>query len=386
MRLPLTFFATARWLLAVIATLGISACQSLPNQGPMSAEIIEGSVNSDYVLIPVDARVSNMLSRYGRRGFDPRTFPTSTLPPSNKIGVGDVLFIRILEAGNGGLFSQGPIGSSGNTEFPTIIVDLNGNISLPYVGEIQAAGFSPLDIQNLIVKKLKGKAIEPQAVVVVKRSANNSITMAGDVFKPGKYPLSLRGDRLSDAISLSGGSKFPAHATTVTVIRKGQKGSMGLNDVLENPRNNISLQRDDLVVLTRDPKRYTITGGIPRPGTFPFSSSHVSVLEAIAGSGGLSDQRADPNGVFVLRYEKKWILGKLGKATKGKYPRAARGIPTIYQFDFQSPKTQFFAQSFLLENHDAIYVSNAETVQLRKLLTFLNLSIEPLQRAKAATQ
>ncbi len=384
MRPPLIPFATAKWLLAAALSFGLSGCSDLPNQGPSSAEIEQAGANRDYLLIPVDAGVSKTLARYGRRGFDPLVFPSGTRPPSNKIGVGDVLFIRILEAGEGGLFSQGAIGGPGNSEFPTIIVDIDGNISLPYVGELKAAGTSPLSIQKRIVESLRGKAIEPQAIVVVKRSVNNSITMAGDLFRPGKYELSLRGDRLSDAISLSGGSKFPAHETTVTVVRHGQKGSMGLNDILENPRNNISLQRDDLVVLTREPKRYTLTGAVPRAGAFPFSSSRVSVLEAIAGSGGLSDQRADPKGVFVLRYEKEWILRKLGQKTDGKFPSDARGVPTIYQFDFRSAKTQFFAQSFLLENRDAVYVSNAQTVQLGKLLAFINLSIEPIRRANAS--
>lgn len=358
--------------------LAVSNCTVLPNQGPMSAEIVQESAGSDYLLIPVDAAASHTLARYSGRGFDPNTFPRNTTAPSNEIGVGDVLSIQILEAGNSGLFSQGPIGSSGNTVFPTIIVDINGNISLPYVGELKAAGNSPLSIQNTIATSLQGKAIEPQALVVLKRSASNSVTVAGDLIRPGKYELSLRGDRLSDAISFSGGSKFPAHEITVTIIRNGQTGSLRLNEVLENPGNNVSLQRNDLIVLTRDPKRYTLIGAVPKAGAFPFSSGQVSVLEALAGAGGLLDQKADPKGVFVFRFEKRSILKKLGNTILGKYPADSRGVPTIYQFDFQSAKSHFYAQSFMLKNKDAVYVSNADAVQLTKLLQLIDLASNPL--------
>jgi polysaccharide biosynthesis/export protein len=378
MHVQLPLFASTKWLVATAVALVLSSCTVLPNQGPLSADIEQESVGDDYLLISVDAAVSRTLARYSGRGFDPGTFPRGATKPSNEVGIGDVLSVQILEAGNSGLFSQGPIGSSGNTVFPIVIVDINGNISLPYVGELKAAGNSPQAIQNSIVTSLQGKAIEPQALVVLKSSANNSVTVAGDLFRPGKYELSFRGDRLSDAIAFSGGSKFPAHETTVTVIRHGNKGSLRLNEVLENPNNNISLQRNDLVVLTRDPKRYTLIGAVPKAGAFPFLSSQVSVLEALAGAGGLLDQKADPKGVFVFRYEKRSVLKKLGHASVGKYPADSRGVPTIYQFDFQSAKSHFYAQSFLLENKDAIYVSNADAVQLTKLLQLIDLASNPL--------
>jgi polysaccharide export outer membrane protein len=164
----------------------------------------------------------------------------------------------------------------------------------------------------------------------------------------------------------------------VTVIRRGRKGSLRLNEILENPDNNVSLQKNDLVVLTRDPKRYTLIGAVPRAGAFPFLSSQVSILEALAGAGGLLDQKADPNGVFVFRYEKRSVLKRLGHTKIDKYLADSRGVPTIYQFDFQSADSHFYAQSFLLENKDAVYVSNADAVQLTKLLQLIDLAVNPL--------
>lgn len=265
------------------------------------------------------------------------------------------------------------------------VVDEKGTISLPYTGEISVAGLSPVQIQDRIVEQLQGKAIEPQAVVNVARSVNNKVTMAGDLVRPGNYELTLRGDRLSDAIANSGGSRVPAHETTVTVTRNGRSASMSLDDVLKDPRQDIRIQRGDLIVLTQDPKRYTMLGAVQRGGAFPFGSSRFSVLEAVAAAGGPLDVRADPTGVFVFRPESPAVLRALGVDNLDAYPRGANGIPTVYRFNLQETKSQFYAQSFLLANRDSVYVSNAPAVQLSKVLTLFDAGFLTLQRGESLT-
>ncbi len=356
--------------------MGIAACASLPVQGPSRSEINEQGVQREFVVVPVTEQVSRTLSRYGARGFGSVFKSTVAKAPSNRVGVGDILAVRILEASDGGLFSRGTSSGTGNADFSAISVDESGYISLPYVGQILAAGRTPNMIQDDIVTRLEGKAIQPQAVVNIVRSVHNSVTIAGDVFRPGKYELSLRGDQLSDAISGSGGSRFPAHETTVTVIRDGQKGSMSLYDVLQTPRNNISLQRGDLIVLTREPRSYTISGAVARGGAHPFAAARVSIMEAVAASGGLHDARADPTGVFVFRFENRALLRRMKVEDLADYPSDWRGVPTIYQFNMREAKSHFYAQSFMLADKDAIYVSNAESVQLTKLLKLIDSSLQ----------
>lgn len=364
---------------------GLTACSALPQQGPKTSEIISDSGDLDYVLITVDQRVTDILSAQAPRGFSAGFGTDTAEPPSNRVGVGDILSIRIVEAGNGGLFSNGPMGGTGNADFPVTVVDEKGTISLPYTGEISVAGLSPVQIQNRIVEQLQGKAIEPQAVVNVARSVNNKVTMAGDLVRPGNYELTLRGDRLSDAIANSGGSRVPAHETTVTVTRNGRSASMSLDDVLKDPRQDIRIQRGDLIVLTQDPKRYTMLGAVQRGGAFPFGSSRFSVLEAVAAAGGPLDARADPTGVFVFRPESPAVLKALGVDNLDAYPSGANGIPTVYRFNLQETKSQFYAQSFLLANRDSVYVSNAPAVQLSKVLTLFDAGFLALQRGETLT-
>lgn len=353
--------------------LALLAACGLPQQGPDTAEVIAGAATLDYLLVDIDAAVVQRLGVPRRNGLGAIQSDAAALP-SQAVGLGDMLHVRVLEAGAGGLFATGN-GGAGGTDFPSVVVDRGGRISLPYVGEIEVLGDTPNEIQQKIVAKLAGKAIEPQALVNIVRSENNRATVAGDVGAPGVYALSLHGDRLSQAIAASGGSRHAAHETRVSLVRNGRTASAYLSDILLKPGNDVLLQRDDLVVLTREPQRFTLTGSVARPGTFALETVNYSVLEAVSAAGGPIDTRADATGVFLFRYEGAERLRAIGRTDLAGYPQTARGIPTVFRFDMKNPATQFLAQSFLLADKDALYVANAESVQLGKLIALFNMTL-----------
>jgi polysaccharide export outer membrane protein len=379
-RVPLTNKSRPRTVVPVVprrfvllgGVAAVAAC-ALPQQGPDSAAVEAGAEALDFLLVNVDVKVARSLGLPRRNGLSALQ-SAAAAEPSNAVGHGDVLHVRVLEAGAGGLFAIGQ-GGAGGTDFPGVVVDRAGRISLPYVGEIEVFGDTPNEIQRKIVERLAGKAIEPQALVSITQSENNRATVAGDVGAPGVYRLSLRGDRLSQAIAASGGSRFPAHETRVSVVRGGRSGSAFLSEILLKPANDIRVQRDDLIVLTHEPPRYTLTGSVSRPGTYALATADYSVLEAVSAAGGLLDARADATGVFLFRYESAERLRAIGRADLAPYPQSGRGIPTVFRFDMRDPATQFLAQSFLLADKDALYVANAESVQLGKLIGLFNLGL-----------
>ncbi len=367
-------------LLGFAATL--AAC-GLPQQGPRSPEIVAGAGDGQYVLLDVDTALTQRLGQPQRSSLGGFGTAVATRP-SQSVTIGDVLDIRILEAGGGGLFARAE-GGAGGTEFPGIVVDAQGRISLPYVGPLVVKGLTPGEIETRIVASLQGKAIEPQALVRLAQTDGNSVTIAGDVTTPGPFPISLRGSQLSQAISSAGGSRFPAHETVVTVRRNGRSADARLNDILLDPNSDIGLQRDDLVVLTHEPPRYTLTGSVGRPGTYELENTDYTLLEAISAAGGPSDSRADASGVFLFRYEPRDRLVSAGKTGLDAYPATALGIPTVYRFDMSKPETQFHARQFYLTEGDAIYISNAGTVQLGKILGLFDMGLTAANRIESVT-
>jgi protein involved in polysaccharide export with SLBB domain len=59
-------------------------------------------------------------------------------------------------------------------------VEADGAISVPYAGRIPAAGRLPTEVQQTIESRLARKALEPQALVIVKKTSGNTVTVAGE--------------------------------------------------------------------------------------------------------------------------------------------------------------------------------------------------------------
>jgi len=208
-------------------------------------------------------------------------------------------------------------------------------------------------------------------MVNIVKNEYNTVVLNGDVTTPGRYPIALEGERLLDVIASAGGTKFPARETYVTFIRGETTGVQLVKTIIDQPNENIFVVKGDRIYLSHDPKRYTVLGAVTRPGIYVFEAAQVNVLEAVASAGGLLDNRADASGLFVFRYENPRTLDAIGVG----YSRVVVGrVPTIYRIDMSHAKSYFYAQSFLLNDKDSVFVSNAKTVEVAKVLKLLNLA------------
>jgi polysaccharide export outer membrane protein len=85
-------------------------------------------------------------------------------------------------------------------------VDTGGNLLLPLVGQLQAAGRTPAELSADIATALKKKYMkDPQVVVSVKEAQGQKITVDGAVGQPGVYPLNGP-TTLMQAVSLAKGA------------------------------------------------------------------------------------------------------------------------------------------------------------------------------------
>ncbi|TLP42394.1 polysaccharide export protein [Cohaesibacter sp. CAU 1516] len=355
-----------RSIFIAISFLALTGCMMTPREGPLSVEIEQQSVQNDYLVVDVDADIVDGLNGFNPVGLGSRFRKSGNYTPISAVGVGDILSVTVFEADNGGLFS----GESGNSaNFPNIVVDRDGQISLPYSGAITVKGKTPVEIQNLVVSSLEGKAIQPQALVNVVRNESNVVTLNGDVTKPGLYPLPTKGARLLDIVALAGGTKFAARETFVTLQRGKRQGVQLMKTIIEQPNENIYVSRGDRIFVSHDPQRYTVLGAVQKPSVYTFDAATISALEAIAAAGGLQDARADATGVFVFRYEDPAILDSLNIS----YNKMRLGkVPTIYRINMKHAKSYFYAQSFHLRDKDSVFVSNARSVEISKVLRLLS--------------
>lgn len=105
----------------------------------------------------------------------------------------------------------------------SIPVRSDGNISLPLIGQVKAAGRTPSQLQNVIATKLLAYIKQPQVTVMVMEMNSRKFNVLGRVLKPGSYPLTASTTVL-DAIAVAGGFQNFAKKKDIYILRPKASG------------------------------------------------------------------------------------------------------------------------------------------------------------------
>jgi len=131
----------------------------------------------------------------------------------------------------------------------------DGKISLPLVGEIQAAGRTPKQLKEDLTEKLKNYISEPEVTVIVQDSRSKKFNVMGQVARPGSYILS-NSLTVLDALALAGGFRDFAKKKSIYVLRRNADGTdqrlpFNYKDVIagKNVEQNVKLQPGDTLVV-----------------------------------------------------------------------------------------------------------------------------------------
>jgi len=360
----------------------LAGCGALPTAGPTARDVVNQEVSHNqtrFDLVDIDDNVVAALLAEPRESFHAR-FKKYGHPPQPKIGVGDSVVVSIWEAASGGLFSSSPTDhvstGSRSVTIPEQVVGRDGGISVPFAGRVPAAGHLPVEVQRTIEQRLADKAIEPQVIVTVTKSLSNSATVTGEVVNGARVPLSLKGDRLLDLIAEVGGARAPVYETFVRLSRGGVTATIPMEALISHPAENIYAQPGDVLTLVRLPQSFTAFGATGANAQIPFTSEKMTLVEALAKAGGLQDQRSDPAGVFLFRFEPPRVVRALGRPVIGTGPDGTS--PVVYRLDLRNAKSYFLAQRFPMEDKDIIYVANADLNEIQKFFTLLNTLTGPV--------
>jgi polysaccharide export outer membrane protein len=131
----------------------------------------------------------------------------------------------------------------------------DGKVSLPLIGELQASGQTPRQLQATLKDKLQSFISDPDVTVIVQEVKSQRFNILGQVVKPGSYLLTNTTTVL-DAIALAGGFRDFAKKKSIYVLRAKADGSQAkipfnYNAVIkgDNVSQNIRLEpRDTLII------------------------------------------------------------------------------------------------------------------------------------------
>lgn len=346
-----------RALGASILSLGLIGCDPgyrfLPGAGPSalrlaSFEGLGGIVVSDLTLANVsDAQISS----------DGMTLRSLPLPRSYdpRLSIGDQIEVILIEAAPPFLLGSSPLGDSmGQTRtlaIPAQMIGPSGQIAVPFVGEVQAAGRTVSELRMAIELALVGRANQAQAIVRAVEVGGQEVAVVGEVKQPRRLPLSARSLRVLDALAAAGGTTGPLDKVVVAITRQGVTAQAPLSSVIRVPEENVVLAAGDVIAVYHKAQHFVVLGAVAQPGEVPFEATGITLAQGLARAGGLVETRSSPRAVYLARPDP--------------------GRPKLWRIDLSDPQGLFLMSRVPVQSGDIVYVATADAVELQKFLALV---------------
>jgi polysaccharide export outer membrane protein len=100
----------------------------------------------------------------------------------------------------------------------------DGKITLPLLGDLEAAGRTPIELRDAISRQLKEYINNPSVTVIVVEATAAQAYVAGEVNRPGVVTLQAGALSVVQALALAGGLKDFADSKNIRILRKSLTG------------------------------------------------------------------------------------------------------------------------------------------------------------------
>lgn len=206
-------------------------------------------------------------------------------------------------------------------------VTSSGDLSLPMLGTVHAAGLTTDQLAQELTQRLKAYVKEPQVSVYISEYRSQPVTVAGGVHNPGR--LQTEGPKtLLTVLMMAGGVNLPG--PTVTVTRDMKYGQIPLPQTIVDPQQkyssaelrlknvldassseaNLILRPNDVVSVSTNRQLVYIIGEVNRPGVVELvSQDSISVMQVLAAAGGLT-KVASAHNTQIMRMDGKGLYDK----------------------------------------------------------------------------
>lgn len=99
----------------------------------------------------------------------------------------------------------------------------DGRISLPLLNDVQTSGLTPMELRDILLKRLADYVAVPEVSVIVTEVRSFRVSVLGEVSHPGRFEMKSR-VRLADALAMAGGLTQYASRSNIVVLRSGAQG------------------------------------------------------------------------------------------------------------------------------------------------------------------
>jgi len=231
------------------------------------------------------------------------------------IGTADVLAISVLD----------------NKELDTVVsVNPGGKITVPLIGDLQAAGLTVSELTQQLVKNFAEKVKSPQVTVTLREVNSYRIYFLGKVGKPG-IQTSKSEVTLLQALSMAGGTQEGADLSLAYVARGTERLPVDFVKLLRfgDLSQNITLDPDDTVVIPDTPQNVIyVTGEVKQPGMLPFVRERDwTALKAVLAAGGFTQFAARGRASLIREEAGKRLIIPIDFNDLMRNPEAGKDVP-----------------------------------------------------------
>lgn len=199
-----------------------------------------------------------------------------------------------------------------------IFVRPDGKISYSFLEDLEVAGLTPSEIDNLITSKVKDYLKNPRIDLLVSKYSNKQISISGPIKNvqgrpqsgAGIYPLTGKITLLNQLLN-AGGFDEGADLSRVRLNREGKTYVVNVLELMKSAEasaNDIILENGDIIIVPEfkrlekkklEPNKVYVFGEVNSVGVHDLTGA-INVLDVISKAGGFN-KNAKKNDVRIIR-------------------------------------------------------------------------------------
>lgn len=351
-------------------SLLLAAC-SLPRAAPMEKEVLAGAdaENPEFAVYEVTRTTLPFLKKWPKTGqTDPSNgwIPRQRGPADQLIAAGDTLNIQVWSSEDNSLLVAYEEKSAA---LPASVVTPAGTVFIPYLGDVRVTNMTPETARTSIQERLETQIPAAQVRLVLVPGRRNSVDLVGGVVSPGSYPLPDRNFTMLGLIAQGGGVQPALENPQIRLQRNGKIYGTSIDKLFAHPAMDTTLRGGDKIIIEEEERYFLSLGSAGVQDIILFDRDRVTGLEAVTLAGGLHTQRADPQGILVLREFPESAVGHDGTNNRPSHKNV------VFSMDLTSADGLFSAGNFEINPGDLVLATESPVVNVRTIFSLFGSAL-----------
>lgn len=314
---------------------------------------IEMPINKDGQLVKEKVRIVPITADLIIERETARRQQINSLPPvdpnktSYRIGPQDRLQITVWEHPE----LNDPGGEKILPEMAGKVVDENGDLYYPYVGNIHLGGKTVSEARADLTRELSKYFKKVKLDIRVLSFQAHRVAVVGEVARPGVQTMNETPLTVAEAITRAGGSTKDSDFANVALARDGKLYKLDVQSMYEKglTTQNLLLKDGDVLnVGDQKDSKVFVMGEANRQQAIQINKGRMSLSQALAEASGVDFNTSRPGDIYVIR--------------------AGDMQPEIFQLDAESPDAMILADQFPLQAHDTLFIGTSGVTQWSRVL------------------